>query len=58
MNYKEEYIIKVTKIKADAEEMYKRFLDENAHEYILSMVQSLIEDCAESIEKMKKSMTD
>ena len=53
MDYREEYIIKVTNIKKDAEKKYEKFIEENADEYILKMMQDLIQDCDESINKMQ-----
>lgn len=53
MDYREEYIIKVTKIKKDAEKKYEKFIEENADECILKMLQDLIEDCEVSINKMQ-----
>lgn len=53
MDYREEYIIKVTEIKLNAEKTYEKFLEENADEYVLKMMQDLIQDCDESINKMQ-----
>ena len=53
MDYREEYIIKVTKIKENAEKTYEKFVEENADEYILKMMKDLIEDCEVSIKKMQ-----
>lgn len=53
MDYREEYIIKVMKIKKDAEKKYEKFVEENADECILKMMKDLIQDCDESINKMQ-----
>lgn len=53
MDYREEYIVKVTEIKKDAEKKYEKFVEENADECILKMMQDLIQDCDESINKMQ-----
>ena len=58
MDYREEYIAKVTKIKANAEDTYKRFIEEKADEHILNIIKELIKDCDESIEKMKNSINN
>ena len=53
MDYREEYIVKVTEIKSNAEKKYEKFVEENADECILKMMQDLIQDCDESINKMQ-----
>lgn len=58
MDYKEEYIIKVMKIKSNAEDTYKKFVKEKADKHILNIMQELIKDCDESIEKMKNSINN
>lgn len=58
MDYREEYIEKVTKIKADAEEMYDRFVSEGAHECNLKILRDLIDDCENSIKKMRETINN